>query len=323
MTGPDAAPEPWPALRVDSWTPTRETLHMWTQIVGKIRLSRAPLVNHWWQVTFYVSPRGLTTSAIPHEAGCFDIEFDFLDHRLHIRSSDGRTRQVALEPKPVAAFYGETIDALGELGIPVHIQGRPNEVEPAIPFAEDYEHRSYDAAAATLFWRQLIAADRVMHQFRSGFLGKVSPVHFFWGAMDLACTRFSGRAAPRHPGGAPNCGDWVMVEGYSHELSSCGFWPGGGAEGAFYAYAYPEPDGFSDYHVGPREAFYSTELRQFLLPYEAVRTAEAPESALLEFLDTTYTAAAALGHWDRSALEADPGRWNHKRRVRDLGVAQP
>ncbi|MGQ4599460.1 DUF5996 family protein [Nocardia sp. R6R-6] len=287
---------------------------MWTQIVGKIRLSHAPLVNHWWQVTLYVSPRGLTTSAIPYAAGSFDIEFDFFDHQLNIRSSDGRSRRVALEPKPVAAFYAETIGALGELGIPVRIQARPNEVDPAIPFADDNEHRSYDAAAATIFWQQLVTVDRVMHEFRSQFLGKVSPVHFFWGAMDLACTRFSGKTAPRHPGGAPNCGDWVMVEGYSHELSSCGFWPGGGAEGAFYAYAYPEPDGFAEYRVGPRETFYSRDNRQFLLPYEAVRTAEVPERALLEFFETTYAAAADLGHWDRKALEVDPGRWNHKRR---------
>ncbi|MGK8524321.1 DUF5996 family protein [Nocardia asteroides] len=314
MTGTEVAPPPWPALRVDSWTPTRETLHMWMQIVGKIRLSHAPLVNHWWQVTFYVSPRGLTTSTIPHATGCFDLEFDFLNHLLRIRSSDGRSRQITLRPKPVADFYGETVEAMSQLGIPADIQARPNEVEPAIPFADDYEHRAYDAAAATLFWRQLIAADRVLHEFRARFVGKVSPVHFFWGAMDLACTRFSGRSAPRHPGGAPNCGDWVMVEGYSHELSSCGFWPGGGSEGAFYAYAYPEPEGFADYRVRPAEAFYSPRYRQYLLPYEAVRSAADPEAALLEFLDTTYTAAAELGHWDRSALEADPGRWDHKRR---------
>ena len=315
MTDTTPAPQnaTWPALRVDDWTATRDTLHMWTQIVGKIRLARAPLVNHWWQVTLYVSPRGLTTSAIPHPAGSFDIEFDFVDHRLHIRSSDGQTRQVALEPKPVADFYTETVAALNELGIAVDIQATPNEVDPAIPFADDREHRSYDAEAAQLFWRQLVAVDRVMHEFRSNFIGKVSPVHFFWGAMDIACTRFSGRTAPTHPGGAPNCGDWVMVEGYSHELSSCGFWPGGGEEGAFYAYAYPEPDGFADYHVRPGEAFYSKDNGQFLLPYEAVRTAASPERTLLDFFGTTYEAAAELGHWDRSALEVDAGRWDHKR----------
>lgn len=302
----------WPQLRVDDWSASRETLHMWTQIVGKIRLAHAPMVNHWWQATLYVSPRGLTTSAIPSGAGVFDIEFDFIEHRLHIRSSDGEARQIALEPKSVADFYSETVHALGELGITVEIQARPNEVEPSIPFADDYGHTSYDADAVQLFWRQLVAADQVMHEFRSHFIGKVSPVHFFWGAMDLACTRFSGRTAPKHPGGAPNCGDWVMEEGYSHELSSCGFWPGGGDEGAFYAYAYPEPNGFADYSVAPEQAFYSTENGQFLLPYEAVRTAADPARTLLEFLHTTYQAAAERGNWDRAALEVDPHRWRHK-----------
>lgn len=312
MTDPHTTAARWPQLRVDDWTASRDTLHMWTQIVGKIRLAHAPLVNHWWQVTLYVSPRGLTTSAIPYGAGVFDIEFDFVDHRLQIRSSDGGARHVTLEPKPVADFYAETMSALDELGIAVTIQATPNEVDPAIPFADNREHRCYDRDAVNLFWRQLVAADRVMHQFRSKFIGKVSPVHFFWGALDLACTRFSGRTAPEHPGGAPNVGDWVMVEGYSHELSSCGFWPGGGDEGAFYAYAYPEPDGFADYPVAPREAFYSKENGQFLLPYEAVRTAADPDRTLLDFLQTTYEAAAVRGDWDRAALEADPHRWSHK-----------
>ncbi len=308
-----ASSQIWPSLRVDEWTATRDTLHMWTQIVGKIRLANAPMVNHWWQVTLYVSPRGLATSAIPHEAGVFDIEFDFIEHRLHIRSSDGDARQIVLEPKSVADFYAETMGALDELGIPVQIRARPNEVDPAIPFADDHTHASYDAHAAHLFWRQLVSADRVMHEFRSYFIGKVSPVHFFWGAMDLACTRFTGRTAPKHPGGAPNCGDWVMVEGYSHELSSCGFWPGGGDEGAFYAYAYPEPSGFADYRVVPEQAFYSTENGQFLLPYEAVRTAADPDGTLLEFLHTTYRAAAECANWDRATLEVDPHRWDGKR----------
>ena len=299
----------WPELRVADWTATRDTLHMWTQIVGKIRLAHAPLVNHWWQVTLYMSPRGLTTSAIPYGTGTFDAEFDFLDHVLRIRSSDGGTRTVALRPRTVADFHAATMAALAELGVETRIQARPNEVEPAIPFAEDHEHASYDPRAATLFWRQLIQADRVLTRFRSHFVGKVSPVHFFWGSMDLACTRFSGRAAPTHPGGAPNCADWVMVEGYSRELSSCGFWPGGGEEGAFYAYAYPEPDGFADHPAGPDGAFYSPEFRQFLLPYEAVRTAADPDRALLAFLHTTYAAAADLGGWDRTALEDDPDRW--------------
>ncbi len=303
----------WPALRVDDWTATRETLHMWLQIVGKIRMAHAPLVNHWWQVTLYVSPRGLTTSSIPYGTRTFDIELDFIDHRLRLRTSDGGTREVALKTKSVATFYGEVMGALDALDLQTQIQARPNEVDPSIPFAQDEEHATYDAEAAHLFWRQLVQGDRVIHDFRSHFLGKVSPVHFFWGSMDLACTRFSGRTAPTHPGGAPNCGDWVMEEGYSHELSSCGFWAGGGDEGAFYSYAYPGPDGFADYPVGPAEAFFSEEFGQFLLPYEAVRTAADPDRALMEFLQTTYDAAAERGSWDRAALEDDPSRWDHRR----------
>ncbi|WP_372442806.1 DUF5996 family protein [Streptomyces pactum] len=287
---------------------------MWTQIIGKIRLAHAPMVNHWWQVTLYVSPRGLTTSAIPYGTRAFDIEFDFIDHDLVIRSSDGTGRRVSLEPKPVARFHQETMRALAELDIEAPIRPRPNEVEPAIPFAEDFQHCSYDAGAAQLFWRQLLQADRVLGRFRSHFIGKVSPVHYFWGAMDLACTRFSGRPAPAHPGGAPNCGDWVMVEGYSRELSSCGFWPGGGEEGAFYAYAYPEPEGFADHPVRPAgQARYSQDLRQYLLPYEAVRTAGDPDRMLMEFLQTTYEAAADNARWDRGMLEDDPGRWDDGR----------
>lgn len=303
----------WPALRVADWTETRETLHMWMQIVGKIRLSLAPLVNHWWQVTLYVTPRGLTTSTIPYGTRVFDIEFDFRAHRLRIVTSDGGAEEVALEPQSVAEFHAKVGRALDRLGIEVTTQATPNEVDPAIPFAEDRTHCAYDATAANLFWRQLVQADRVLHEFRSHFVGKVSPVHFFWGAMDLACTRFSGRTAPTHPGGAPNCGDWVMVEGYSHELSSCGFWPGGGEEGAFYAYAYPEPKGFDAFPIGAPDAFYSNEFRQFLLPYEAVRTANDPDAVLLDFLQGTYRAAAELGGWDRSALECDPDRWAARR----------
>jgi len=301
----------WPRLRVADWAETRDTLHMWMQIVGKIRLAHAPLVNHWWQVTSYVSPRGLTTSAIPYRSGAFDMEFDFVDHRLRIRDSEGGVRDVALKPKPVAQFYAEIMRALDELGIQTRIQGRPNEVDPAIPFAEDHRHASYDPVATRLFWGQLLHANRVIGEFRSEFIGKVSPVHFFWGSMDLACTRFSGREAPPHPGGAPNCGDWVMVEGYSRELSSCGFWPGGAEEGAFYAYAYPEPAGFPDYPVRPAGAFYSAQNGQFLLPYEEVASAADPDRVLSEFLHTTYAAAAELGGWDRVALEVDPHRWEH------------
>jgi Family of unknown function (DUF5996) len=305
----------WPRLALEDWTGTRETLHMWTQVVGKVRLSRAPLVNHWWSVVFYVTARGLTTSAIPDGQRVFDLEFDFVEHRLMIRCSDGGQAMVELRPMPVAEFYAETMSALRGLGIEVQIQARPNEVASAVAFEHDYQHASYDPRAVRLFWRQLVQAHRVISQFRASYVGKVSPVHFFWGGFDLACTRFSGRTAPTHPGGAPNCGDWVMVEGYSHEVSSCGFWPGGGDEGAFYSYAYPEPEGFADSAVEPVGAFYSKEHQQFLLPYEAVATSPAPDAALLEFLESTYRAAADRGNWDRRALETDPHRWDHARRM--------
>ncbi|MCF3964360.1 DUF5996 family protein [Streptomyces fuscigenes] len=301
--------EAWPRLRVDDWTETRDTLHMWMQIVGKVRLAHAPLLNHWWQVPFYVTPRGLTTSAVPAGAGAFDIEFDFIDHLLRMRTSDGGAAGLPLEPMPVADFHARVLRQLEGIGVPTTVQGHPNEVETAVPFADDYGHHSYDPAAAMLFWRQLLQANRVLGAFRGYFAGKVSPVHFFWGGMDLACTRFSGRRAPQHPGGAPNCGDWVMVEGYSHELSSCGFWPGGGEEGAFYSYAYPEPDGYATSPVEPAEAHYSARNGQFLLPYEAVRTADDPDRALSRFLHTTYAAAADTGGWDRTELETDPERW--------------
>lgn len=300
--------ESWPALPVDEWSDTRDTLHMWTQIIGKIRLAQSPMVNHWWQVPLYVSARGLTTSAISHGARLFDIEFDFVDHRLHLRSSSGEQRQVALESKPVATFYHETMAALAELDLAVTIRTGPVEVERAIPFTADTEHASYTPDHARRFWGQLVAAHRVISRFRSGFVGKTSPVHFFWGAMDLACTRFSGHTAPTHPGGAPNCPDWVMVEGYSHELSSCGFWPGGSREGTFYAYAYPEPAGYADHLVHPQQAAYNPEAGEFLLPYEAVRKADDPDQTLLQFLQTTYEAAADNAGWDRQALEDHPDR---------------
>ena len=306
--------QPWPRLKVADWTDTRDTLHLWTQVVGKVRMSHAPLVNHWWQVTLYVSPRGLTTGTVPTPAGALDIELDLVEHRLRMRLSTGAEETFALEPMPVAQFHAQTLAALERLGLTPRIQATPNEVDPAIPFAEDHEHTAYDPRAAHLFWQQLLQADRVLGEFRSHFVGKVSPVHFFWGAMDLACTRFSGRPAPEHPGGAPNCGDWVMVEGYSRELSSCGFWPGGGEEGAFYAYAYPQPPGFEAAEVGPEGAFWSTENGQFLLPYEVVADAPDPDAALSRFLHDTYAAAADLGGWDRLALEDDPARWPQHRR---------
>lgn len=298
----------WPRLRVADWTDTRDTLHMWTQIVGKIRMAHAPLVNHWWQVALYVTPRGLSTSAVPYADGVFDIEFDFVEHALRLRTSAGGSRTVALAPKSVADFYGETREALAALAVPADIRPVPNEIPVAIPFAEDTTHASYDADAAQLFWRQLIEADRVFGVYRSRFVGKSSPVHFFWGAMDLACTRFSGRTAPPHPGGAPNCADWVMVEGYSQELASCGFWPGGGEEGAFYAYAYPEPPGYRERAVRPDAASFSAELGEFVLPYEAVADAADPDRTLLDFLESSYAVAAELGQWDRDFLEDDPDR---------------
>lgn len=309
MTEPQVVSvDDWPALRVEEWADTRDTLHMWSQVIGKIRMAQAPMVNHWWQVALYVSARGLRTSLIPHGRRGFEMEFDFCAHQLRIRVSDGGQREIALEPKSVARFYGETVAALRELGIAVEFRTTPTEVVRAVPFEDDHEYASYDPDAVRRFWGQLLQADRVLGEFRSRFIGKVSPVHFFWGGFDLACTRFSGATAPRHPGGAPNCADWVMVEGYSHEVSSCGFWPGGGDEGAFYAYAYPEPAGFADHPVGPKGAYYSVEAGQFLLPYEAVRAAPDPDRALLEFLQSSYEAAAEHGGWDRAALEDDPAR---------------
>jgi hypothetical protein len=293
----------WPPLRVEEWIDTRDTLQLWTQVVGKIRLAQAPMVNHWWQVPLYVSARGLTTSVVPHRGGQFDVEFDFCDHQLHIRAIGGGRRLVRLEPKPVAEFYRETMAALRALGLDVSIWTMPREVGRVIPFEEDTEHASYEPDHAHRFWGQLLAAHRVMTEFRSRFVGKVSPVHFFWGSMDLALTRFSGRTAPPHPGGALNVGDWVMAEAYSRELSSCGFWPGGTKEGTFYSYAYPEPHGYAEHPIRPDDAFYSAELGEFLLPYETVRTAQDPDHALLAFLQTSYEAAAENAGWDRRNLE--------------------
>ncbi|MDO9398605.1 MAG: DUF5996 family protein [Herbiconiux sp.] len=289
----------WPALAVDDWADTRTTFHLWTQIVGKVRLAHAPMQNHWWQVPLYVSARGLTTSAIPVDGDVVELEFDLLAHRLELRRSDGRLTGFALEPMSVAAFHARVLEALDALGVAPPAHGAPNEVDPAIPFADDTEHCSYDAAAVTTFWRQLVHAERVLGVFRSEFTGKCSPVHFFWGAMDLAVTRFSGREAPAHPGGVPNCPDHVMVEGYSHEISSAGFWPGGGAEGAFYSYAYPAPEGFADAAV-PEGARYSAELGEFLLPYEVVRASADPDALVHAFLTATFDAAARLGRWDEA-----------------------
>lgn len=302
--GDPEARDAWPALEVTAWEDTRDTVHMWTQIVGKVRLALMPMVNHWWQVPLYVNARGLTTSLMPYRGGGVEIAFDFIDHGLLITTTDGDSRTLRLEPRSVADFYAEFCRTLAELGVDVEIFARPVEVPVSIPFAEDDQHVSYDAASMNLFWRSLVSAQRVFTEFRSGFVGKVSPVHFFWGSFDLAVTRFSGRPAPRHPGGAPNCPPRVMELAYSQEVSSCGYWPGGTDEGSFYSYAYPEPPDFGKQPVAPSTAAYDDALAEFILPYRDVRTARDPDAALLAFLQTTYEAAAALGGWNRAHLEA-------------------
>jgi len=290
----------WPALPYAEWRETAATLHMWTQIIGKIRLVQSPWLNHSWHVTLYVTPRGMTTGAIPHGARTFSIDFDFVDHRLLVRSSDGETEALALGPQDTADFYRAVMDALERLKLPVTIDTVPNEVADPIPFPEDRVHRTYDPAAVSRFWRALCQADRVFKMFRAGFWGKSSPVHFFWGSFDLAVTRFSGRVAPDHPGGLPNMPLWVAQEAYSHEVSSAGFWPGGDAfpEPVFYSYAYPGPAGFAEAKVLPAAAAWSPDLGEFLLPYAAVRDADDPDAALLGFLQSTFEAAARLGEWD-------------------------
>ncbi|HEY5939216.1 MAG TPA: DUF5996 family protein [Gemmatimonadales bacterium] len=299
----------WPALPLGSWRETCETLHMWTQIVGKTRLALAPMENHWWQVALYVTERGLTTSPIPSGDRTFAVDFDLLEHKLSVSTSDGAARTLPLGPRPVADFYQDYRSLLRSLDLQVKIWPVPVEVENSIRFTEDRTHASYDAESATRLWRVLVQADRVLKRFRGGFLGKASPVHFFWGGFDLAATRFSGRRAPLHPGGVPHVGDWVMHEAYSHEVSSLGFWFGRGPtpEPLFYAYAYPEPAGFRSYPVKPGAARYDEELREFVLPYEAVRTAANPDEAVLDFAQTTYAAAADRGGWDRAALERPTG----------------
>ena len=295
----------WPDLPLADWADTCATLHLWTQVVGKIRLAHAPLINHWWQVPLYVTSRGLTTSIIPYGARGFSLDFDFIDHGLIIRSSEGATETVALVPRSVADFYAEVMARLRSLGLETRIWTMPVEIPDAIPFEQDHLHAAYNADAAQRFWRVLLQADRVCKAFRARFLGKVSPVHFFWGSFDLAVTRFSGRVAPKLTSNSPNLGAWVMQEAYSHEVSSAGFWPGNGGFGqaAFYSYAYPEPTGFADTTVRPTPAAYNQELGQFILPYDAVREAASPDECLLDFLQSSYEAAANLGGWDRAALE--------------------
>ena len=297
--------EAWPSLPLDEWRDTYATLHMWTQIVGKIRLVQSPWINHSWHATLYVTSRGLTTGPIPYGNRTFQIDFDFIGHELTIQASDGGSRRVPLQPQSVAAFYANLMAEMQSLDLQLHIHRLPNEVPDPIPFDADTNHRAYDRDYANRFWRILVQADRVFKIFRAPFTGKCSPVHFFWGAADLAVTRFSGRPAPPHPGGIPHLPDWVTREAYAEEVSSCGFWPGGGPipYAAFYSYAYPEPPGFAAAAVQPAGAFYSKDLREFVLPYDSVREAASPDDALLEFLHTTYAAAADLAHWDRGALE--------------------
>jgi Family of unknown function (DUF5996) len=301
--------ERWPDLPHAAWKDTCATLQLWTQIVGKTRLALTPWLNHSWHVTLYVTARGLTTSLINGKTADFEIAFDFVDHALLVRTSNGQTASIALKAMTVADFYAAYKAALAELGIKVQIIGTPNEVVDAIPFADDTSHASYNPDYASRFWRVLLRSHEVFSHFRTGFLGKASPVHFFWGSFDLAVTRFSGRNAPQHPGGIPHMPDAVTREAYSHEVSSAGFWPGGGAIAfpAYYSYAYPAPEGFAEAKIRPREAYFSKDLGEFLLPYDAVRSAIDPERTLLEFLQSTYAAAADLGKWNRAGLECELG----------------
>lgn len=301
-----ATPSHWPPAPVEGWLETCATIHMWTQIVGKVRLARAPAENHWWHVALYLTARGLTTSPIPNGDRFFQIDFDFLGHRLIIATSDGHGEEMPLAPRPLADFHAEFIERLGALGIAVHIWPVPVEVVEAVPFPDDKGHSDYRPPIAERLWRIMLIADGELKRFRHGFLGKASPAHFFWGSFDLALTRFSGRRAPEHPGGVPNLADWVTREAYSHEVASFGFWPG--AKGAyerpaFYAYAYPEPRGFAESATGPRQAFYSAALREYLLPYDELCRLDDPAGAVREFFQATYRSAAVNAGWDRDSLE--------------------
>ena len=298
----------WPDLPLAAWSDSADTLHRWFQIAGKVRLALTPRVNHSWSATLYVTARGLTTGLLPHDRRGCEIRFDFVSHRLVIESSDGGVGGFALEPRTVADFYARLMAEMTRLDLPVRINSKPNELADATPFARDDRHRAYDAGYANRFWRILVQADRVFQVFRARFIGKCSPVHFFWGAPDLAVTRFSGRKAPVHPGGIPNLPDRITREAYSHEVSSCGFWWGGGpvTTPAFYSYAYPEPPGFAQAAIGPAGAAYHPGLGEFVLPYDIVRRAESPDDTLLEFLETTYQAAARLSGWDRDLDRGGP-----------------
>lgn len=297
----------WPDLPYQELQETITTLHLWTQIVGKIRLVQTPWINHSWHVPLYISTRGLSTSPIPYNGTVFEIEFDFLDRRLVIQTTDGRQQTIPLEPDSVADFYQAVFEALGAIGLNIRIHTTPSEIANAIPFEQDTVSRQYNNEYAARCWQALVQIDRVFKAFRSRFIGKCSPVHFFWGSFDLAVTRFSGREAPPHPGGIPNFPDWVAREAYSHEVSSAGFWFGGGGINypAFYSYAYPAPEGFAEAKVQPRTAFWSKELGEFILPYEEVCNASSPDEVLLAFLQSTYEAAAECGNWDRAVLERE------------------
>jgi len=305
-----ARPSAWPALPYVEWQDTCATLHRWTQIVGKVRLAATPWHIHSWHATLYLTGRGLTTSPVYVDGSAFQIDFDFIAHKLEIRTATGERRELALEPQSVADFYAALMQALESLELRIAIHGRPNEVPDPIAFAQDHVHSAYDADSANRFWRVLSETDRIFKFFRTGFLGKSSPVHFFWGSFDLAVTRFSGRPAPPHPGGIPNLPDGVTREAYSHEVSSAGFWPGGGPTdyAAFYSYAYPMPEAYSQVTVSPAEAFFSETAGEFILPYDVVRTSQDPERTLLEFLQSTYEAAADTGAWKREPLECPLGK---------------
>jgi hypothetical protein len=306
MTAPvnRSRPEDWPPLDYAAWKDTYATLHMWTQIVGKLRLARTPWVNHSWHITLYVGSRGLTTSPIPYDGRTFQVDFNFAEHCLVVATSEGRVETLPLRARPVADFYADVMATLDRLRLPVRINTTPNEVVDAIPFEQDRTHAAYDPASVQRFWRALVQADRVMKEFRARFIGKCSPVHFFWGSFDLAVSRFSGRPAPPHPGGVPHMPDRVAREAYSHEVCSFGFWPGGDVSPAvFYSYVYPEPPGYKTTRVRPAGARYDDTLREFVLPYDDVRKASSPDEALLEFAQSTYEAAATCAKWDRAALE--------------------
>lgn len=299
----------WPDIPYDRWKTTGASLHMWTQIVGKFRLAHTPWINHSWQATFYTNARGLTTRLIPGEATSYEIIFDLFTHKLWVLTTDGREEHFPLTPMSVAQFQHRFRETLTKLGAPTEFHHFPNEVPDPVPFSKQTEPGEYNSEAATDFWRALVQIDNVFKHFRTGFVGKVSPVHLFWGSFDLAVTRFSGRPAPLHPGGFPALPDEITREAYSHEVSSAGFWPGGGPidEPAFYSYAYPMPDGFKDAKVAPKEAYFDENFGEFILPYEAVRKSDDPQAALMQFLQSTYVAAAEKGGWDRDALECELG----------------